>query len=52
MISRMSSTHGARFESGSLHAFAVREQELKFFDREKGTRTAPVSLNSGRGPGG
>ena len=46
MISRMSSTHAARFETGSLHAFAVREQELKFFDREKGTRTAPVSLNS------
>src|SRR5512135_1708544 len=44
VISRMSSTHGARFESGSLHAFAVREQELKFFDRDKGTRTRPVSL--------
>ena len=46
VISRMSSTHGARFESGSLHAFAVREQELKFFDREKGRRT---SLRTGAG---
>ena len=44
-ISRMSSTHGARFESGSLHPFAVREQELKFFDREKGTRTGAVALS-------
>jgi len=55
VISRMSSTHGARFESGSLHAFAVREQELKFFDREKGTRTAPVPIEPsgpGGGPGG
>ena len=51
VISRMSSTHGARFESGSLHAFAVPERELKFFDREKGTRCAPVPLNVGKGPG-
>ena len=51
-ISRMSSTHGARFESGSLHAFAVREQDLKFFDREKGTRREPVPLDSSGEPGG
>ncbi len=44
VISRMSSTHGARFESGSLHAFAVPERELKFFDRERGTRTKRVPL--------
>jgi multiple sugar transport system ATP-binding protein len=44
VISRMSSTHGASFESGSLHAFAVPEDDLKFFDREKGTRTARVPL--------
>ena len=48
VISRMSSTHGARFESGSLHAFAVREQDLKFFDKTKGMRTAPVRLESAR----
>ncbi len=44
VISRMSSTHGARFETGSVHAFAVPEQHLKFFDRAKGTRTARVPL--------
>jgi multiple sugar transport system ATP-binding protein len=44
VISRMSSTHGARFESGSVHAFAVAERDVKFFDKEKGTRTGRVSL--------
>ncbi|MEO8430773.1 MAG: ABC transporter ATP-binding protein [Acidobacteriota bacterium] len=43
-ICRMSSTHGASFPAGSVHAFAVREGDLKFFDREKGTRTARVPL--------
>ena len=33
---------GARFENGSVYAFAVTEQRLKFFDREKGTRVPPV----------
>jgi len=46
-ISRMSSTYGGRFEAGSLHAFAVSEKHLKFFDREKGGRTARVPLESG-----
>jgi multiple sugar transport system ATP-binding protein len=49
-ISRMSATYGGRFEPDSLHAFAVSEQHLKFFDREKGVRTARVPLGSG-GPG-
>jgi len=44
VISRMSSTHAARFESGTVHAFALAERDLKFFDREKGTRTTRVSL--------
>jgi multiple sugar transport system ATP-binding protein len=43
-ISRMSSTHAASFPAGSLHAFAVREADLKFFDREAGTKTKRVSL--------
>jgi multiple sugar transport system ATP-binding protein len=41
-VSRLSSTHAARFESGSVYAFAVTEQRLKFFDREKGIRVPPV----------
>ncbi|MEO8189047.1 MAG: ATP-binding cassette domain-containing protein [Acidobacteriota bacterium] len=44
-VSRMSSTHGAVYETGSVHAFAVREADLKFFHREKGTRTGPVPLS-------
>ena len=52
VISRMSSTHGARYESGSVHAFAVPEGNLKFFDRAKGTRTGRVPLTSDGGPGG
>jgi multiple sugar transport system ATP-binding protein len=43
-ISRMSATYGGRFEAGSLHPFAVSEKHLKFFDREKGTQTARVTL--------
>ena len=49
VISRMSSTHGARFESGSVHAFVVPERNLKFFDRKTGKRTAPVPMPSGGG---
>jgi multiple sugar transport system ATP-binding protein len=41
-VSRLSATHGARFEKGSVYAFAVIEQRLKFFDREKGVRVPPV----------
>jgi multiple sugar transport system ATP-binding protein len=44
-VARMSATHGARFESDSLHAFAVPERHLRFFDREKGTRTNRVPLS-------
>jgi hypothetical protein len=45
VISRMPSTHGARFEVGSVYPFAVPERHLKFFDRARGTRTAPVDLD-------
>ena len=41
-VSRLSSTHAARFEKGSVYAFAVIEQRLKFFDREKGVRVPPA----------
>src|SRR5215470_977218 len=44
VISRMSSTHDARFESGHVYPFSVPQRHLKFFDRAKGTRTAPVPL--------
>jgi len=43
-ISRVPSTTGGEFQSGTVHAFAVSEKHLKFFDREKGTRTGRVSL--------
>ncbi len=51
-ISRMSSTHGFRFESDSLHAFAVPREDLRFFDRKTGKRAAPVPLSLEGGPGG
>jgi hypothetical protein len=38
----LSSTHSARFENGSVYAFAVIEQRLKFFDRERGVRVPPA----------
>jgi multiple sugar transport system ATP-binding protein len=44
VISRMASTHAARFETGGVYAFSVPERHLKFFDRAKGTRTARVPL--------
>ncbi|HEY3122554.1 MAG TPA: ATP-binding cassette domain-containing protein [Thermoanaerobaculia bacterium] len=43
MISRMAA-HGIGLEEDSVHDFAVAERDLKFFDREKGTRTQSVSL--------
>jgi multiple sugar transport system ATP-binding protein len=52
VISRMSAMHGARFESDTLHAFAVPQSELKFFDRKTGKRTDPVPLPLQGGPGG
>jgi multiple sugar transport system ATP-binding protein len=41
VISRMSSTMSARFETGSIQAFAVTERHLKFYDRATGKRTSP-----------
>src|SRR6266852_7223145 len=41
VVSRMSATHVARYEIGSVHAFAVSERHLKFFDRETQKRTQP-----------
>ena len=43
-VARMSSTLAARFEPDTVHDFAVAEKDLKFFDREKGTRTEPRAL--------
>src|SRR5512141_374726 len=40
-VSRMSASHVARYETGSLHAFAVSEKHLKFFDRQTQKRTSP-----------
>ncbi len=44
VVSRMASTHGGRFEAGTLQDFAVSEANLKFFDRRRGTRTARAAL--------
>jgi multiple sugar transport system ATP-binding protein len=41
-ISRMPSFRGASFESGSLHAFAVAEADLRFFDRATEKRTTAL----------
>src|SRR6266498_4451993 len=41
VVSRMSASHVARYEIGSVHAFAVSEKYLKFFDRETQKRTQP-----------
>ena len=43
-VARMSSTLAARFAPDTVHDFAVAERDLKFFDREKGTRTGPTAL--------
>jgi multiple sugar transport system ATP-binding protein len=40
-VSRMSASHVAPYETGSLHAFAVSEKHLKFFDRATQKRTPP-----------
>jgi len=40
VISRMSSTLSVRCDPGSVHAFAVTERHLKFYDRSTGKRTA------------
>jgi multiple sugar transport system ATP-binding protein len=38
-LSRMSSTYSGHFESDSVHAFALSERHLRFFDRKTGKRT-------------
>jgi multiple sugar transport system ATP-binding protein len=43
-VARMSSTLAARFAPDTVHDFAVATKDLKFFDREKGTRTEPRAL--------
>ncbi|MGE5413972.1 MAG: ABC transporter ATP-binding protein [Syntrophomonadaceae bacterium] len=40
-VSRLASTLTLPFEAGSVHAFAVSERHLKFYDRSSGKRTAP-----------
>ena len=45
VISRMSSTHGERFETGSVQAFAVTENQMKFFDKQSGRRTGRIPLS-------
>ena len=41
VVSRMSASHAASYETRSLHAFAVSERHLKFFDRQTQKRTRP-----------
>ncbi len=43
-VARMSSTVAARFGPESAHDFSVARKNLKFFDRERGTRTSPAAL--------
>jgi multiple sugar transport system ATP-binding protein len=43
-VARMSSTLSARFAPDTAHDFAVAEKDLKFFDRDTGTRTMRTSL--------
>jgi multiple sugar transport system ATP-binding protein len=43
-VARMSSTLAARFAPDTIHDFAVANRDLKFFDREKGTRTTRRTL--------
>ena len=40
-VSRLSASHVAKYEVGSLHAFAVSQKHLKFFDATTQKRTAP-----------
>ncbi|HEY6221702.1 MAG TPA: hypothetical protein VIX13_04125, partial [Candidatus Eisenbacteria bacterium] len=41
VVSRIAATHTASYEAGSVHAFAVSEKHLKFFDRQTEKRTSP-----------
>jgi hypothetical protein len=38
-------------EPGQTYDFAIRESDLKFFDKETGLRTTPHRLQAGRGGG-
>jgi len=38
-VARMSSTYSGHFEKDSMHAFAVSEKHLRYFDRKSGKRT-------------
>jgi multiple sugar transport system ATP-binding protein len=44
IISRLSWTMPTGYEAGSVHDFAVAEQDLHFFDRKSGKRTKPGPL--------
>ena len=44
VISRMAAHGGAALAEGTAQEFAVAERDMKFFDREAGTRTARVPL--------
>ena len=41
VVSRIAASDGSRYENGSLHAFAVSEKHLKFFDRGTQRRVPP-----------
>ncbi len=44
VVSRIPAHGGAAIEKGTTQEFAVAERDLKFFDRERGTRTAHVAI--------
>ena len=44
VISRIAAHGGAVLQKGTVQEFAVAERDLKFFDRESGTRTARVGI--------
>jgi multiple sugar transport system ATP-binding protein len=44
VVSRVASTRGVALASGSEYAFSVADRHLKFFDKERGTRRAPIPL--------
>jgi multiple sugar transport system ATP-binding protein len=44
VVARLSAVHSGDYAPGSLQDFGVREQDLKFFERVTGQRTAPRPL--------
>jgi ABC-type sugar transport system ATPase subunit len=46
VISRLPSTVTTPLEGGDVHAFAVHERDLRFFDAESGEQTAPQPLRT------